>query len=67
MCVQMQQHYQFQQQIFHKIYLYLLDIAHARMVKLDEQSRKPPLHTPEGLSSTDTTDVFLKQITKLKE
>lgn len=55
-----------QQDIFHNIYLYLLDIAYDRMTKLEEASAKPSLHSAAGPLSAAEADVFANQIHKLR-
>lgn len=58
LCKEIRAFRQNQQAIFAKIYMYLLDIAYARMNKLEENSTKPPLHSPDGPLAAAEVDVF---------
>lgn len=66
LCRQTHSHLKQQQAIFDKIYQYFLDIAYARMTKLDEGKSKPALHSTEGPLSSQEVDIFTSQITKLR-
>lgn len=66
-CLTVRKHYQDldTKEEFGRIYQYLLDIAFARMSKLDETKRVPPLHAADGALSTSAVDAFQNQIAKL--
>lgn len=66
LCQEVRQHYQDNKNAFPKIYHYLLDLAHARMVKLDDLKKTPALHDPGGPLSASKADVFQTQINKLQ-
>ena len=53
--------------IFHKIYMYLIDLAHARMYKLDNTKQKRTINAEGGPTSGEGVDVFQQQIQKLQQ
>ena len=65
-CTTVQQHLQQQQKILSKVYMYLIDIAHARMAKIDLTKQKKNLHDSLGPLSGEAVDVFQNQIQKLQ-
>lgn len=67
LCTAVQKHLQGQQSIFQKIYMYLIDLAHARMSKMDQTKQKRDLHEAQGPMSREAVDVFQNQIHKLPQ